>query len=80
MNGPDPNADLSMECDPQKAADAAELVRRDFGALLEVLELQLASLPESDTEHRAHIEEARSAAERGIRLSDELIDMLRNRG
>ena len=71
--------EISIECDPSKAAEAAELVRRDFRALLEVFERQLVTLPASDLEGRSHINDAKAAVERGIKLSNELIGMLRSR-
>jgi Na+/H+ antiporter NhaB len=55
------------------------MVRRDFSALLKVFEEQLAISSDNEVERRVHINEARSAAERGIKLSNELIDMLRSR-
>jgi hypothetical protein len=79
MHNPDPHANVSIDCDPGKAAEAAEMVRRDFSALLKVFEEQLAISSDNEVERRVHINEARSAAERGIKLSKELIDMLRSR-
>jgi len=56
------------------------MVRRDFTALLRVLDEQLARLPTNEGDRRSHIAEARIAAERGLKLSEKLIDMLRANG
>ena len=57
----------------------AEAVRQDLHALLGILERQLKTVSGADDQAQAHLEEAKSAAERGIELSGKLVDMLRFR-
>jgi hypothetical protein len=66
--------------DPGKAADAAKMVQRDFTALLRVLDKQLASLSAGESDRRSHIAEARIAAKRGLKLSEQLIEILDSGG
>jgi hypothetical protein len=70
-------ADPSKQCDPRKAAEAAELVRRDFDALVDVFDRQLAILSANESENRSHVTKAKAAAERGLKLSQQLIQILR---
>lgn len=72
-------AESTVRCDPRKATDTAEQVHRDFTALLRVFEEQLASASADDSLRRSPIAQARAAAERGLKLSEQLIEMLRAR-
>ena len=58
-------------------ARVAESVQRDFSDLIRIFERSLASLPATDSEARAHVAKAKAAAERGLKLSRELIEVLR---
>jgi hypothetical protein len=70
----------SVESDPSEAADVPRMLRRDLTALLRILDEQLASLSENESDRRLHIAEARSAAQRGLTISEQLIDLLRADG
>lgn len=61
------------------SAVAVESVRRDFSELVDLFDRHLASVGD-DYEGRAHLVEARAAAERGLKLSLSLLDMLKTRG
>lgn len=67
------SADVQIE----GAEQVAMSVERDFGELVAIFSRQLASVPDDDCATRRHIKAARSAAERGLRLSRELIETLR---
>ena len=56
---------------------AAESVRSDFSQLVSMLDQQLTNLAGTDERARAHILEAKAAAQRGLVLSVQLIDLLR---
>ena len=73
-------AESSVECDPIKAVDTAEQVRRDFTALLRVFDGQLENLSIDENLQRSRISQAKAAAERGLKLSEQLIEMLRAHG
>jgi hypothetical protein len=55
----------------------ANAVRNDFGELIAIFDQRLASLADSENVERSHILEARTVAERGLKLSEELIERLR---
>jgi hypothetical protein len=59
------------------ASGGAESVRRDFGKLIELFSGHLDALAEGDGDTRRHLSEAKAAAERGLKLSDELILLMR---
>ena len=59
---------------------AAQSVQSDFRALIEIFDSHLAALADGDVQARIHIAEARAAAERGLRLSKELIALMRMAG
>jgi len=61
----------------EDAVHVAQIVRQDLGMLLGILQEQLGSLSVTDSEARSHLAEAKTAAERGIELSDRLVEMLR---
>ena len=58
-------------------AGIAEAVRNDFSELVEILNRQLAGGKELDARTMRHIAQAKSAAERGVSLSNQLLGMLR---
>jgi len=61
----------------EDATVAAESVHKDFSELVSLLDQQLANLSEGEGRARSHILEARAAAERGLKLSKQLIELLR---
>ena len=65
-----------MMGDQVTSASTAESVMDDFRQLLLILDAQLAKLPESEASARAHILEAKAVAERGLRLSEALVESL----
>ena len=58
-------------------SSAAESLRKDFDALITIFDRQLFKVPEGTPAVRTHIREARKAAARGRRLSEELSLLLR---
>lgn len=62
---------------PADASFAAESVRSDFSGLIEIFDRHLDTLADGDSRARRHIFEARAAAERGLRLSYELIALMK---
>ena len=56
----------------------AEALRIDFDQLIAVFDRRLASHSGADGEVRSHILEAKAAAERGRKLSQDLIELLRS--
>lgn len=63
--------------DRDKANLAAGSLQKDFDRLVAIFDRELEKLPEADSEMRAHISEARAAAERGRSLSRRLVRSLR---
>ena len=59
------------------AIPIAEALREDFIALIAVFDRQGACESPSASMSAGNISEARIAAERGLRLSDELVELLR---
>jgi hypothetical protein len=59
------------------AASIAQSLRNDFIALIAVFDRQRVSGSEHLEEARANISIARAAAERGLRLSEQLVELLR---
>jgi hypothetical protein len=49
-------------------------MHRDFTDLIAIFDRQVSSLPAYDSRARAHVARARAAAERGLRLSQDLIE------
>jgi hypothetical protein len=60
-------------------SSTAECIRADFEVLIRIFDVQLADHPRADAETRAHIAEARLAAERGLALSQQLARMIQKR-
>lgn len=58
------------------SAAVARSVERDFNELIAIFEGQLAKLDGSENVTRRHIAAAKAAAERGLKLSKELIETL----
>jgi len=58
-------------------AEAADSIEADFNDLIAILDRQLATLPITETQARVHIEQARAAAERGLRVSQELSSIVK---
>jgi hypothetical protein len=63
-------------CDETHAVLLARSVRRDFVDLVAIFDQQLSTSPRSDRQGRFHLAKARAAAERGLRLSQELIEAM----
>ena len=64
--------------DIQPPATAAVSVHDDFAALVSMLEAQLAQVGDADERARTHIIQAKAAAERGVALSERLIQLLQD--
>ena len=69
--------DASEASCPDDASIAAQSVRNDFNELVALFDRHLDALPDSDTEARKYILEARTAAQRGLKLSHELLALMR---
>jgi len=63
---------------PGNAALVAESIQADFNDLLRIFDRQLVALSGTESVIRPHVEEARTAAERGLQLSKRLITTLNN--
>jgi len=68
----------NSECDDDDSIAVAESVRRDFRELLAMLDRQLANVGETDARALSHFLEAKAAAERGLKLSELLVESLGN--
>ena len=62
--------------DPSVTADS---LRSDFSGLIEIFERHLKKVPAGDGQARLHIVQAKAAAERGLRLSHQLIALAKPR-
>jgi hypothetical protein len=62
--------------DPSVTAD---LLRSDFSGLIEIFDRHLMRVPAGDGQARLHIVQAKAAAERGLRLSHQLIALAKPR-
>lgn len=62
---------------PDDASTAAESVRDDFSELVALFDRHFDAFADGDSRARKHISEARAAAERGLKLSHELIALIR---
>ena len=62
--------------DPSVTAD---LLRSDFSGLIEIFDRHLMKVPAGDGQARLHIVQAKAAAERGLRLSHQLIELAKPR-
>jgi hypothetical protein len=60
-----------------ESAHVAEAVRSDFSALFAIFDRQLANGAGTNGRMRSHTAEARSAAKRGMELSNQLVRVLR---
>ena len=56
---------------------AAESVRRDFSELVALFDWHLDSLAQDDTQARMYISSAREAARRGLRLTSDLVSVIK---
>ena len=66
------------ELDQEDAASLAESVHGDFVGLIAIFDRQLTSEVGPMGKDRSRIADARAAAERGLRLTEELVELLRN--
>jgi hypothetical protein len=78
MDKPNWSADSSKGEHADDPFKTAQSVRADFDRLIDVFDRRLASLLDANGEARAHLLEAKAAAERGRKLSQELIEVLRS--
>jgi hypothetical protein len=62
--------------DPSVTADS---LRSDFSGLIEIFDRHLMRVPSGDGQARLHISKAKAAAERGLRLSHQLIALAKPR-
>jgi len=67
----------ATELDDSDGTASVVSVARDFAALADVFAQQLELVPPSEEETRAHIRNAKAAAERGLRLSEQLLARVR---
>ena len=63
--------------DDEDAASAAQSVCNDFSKLIQAFDRQLDQLSGEAWCERSHLQEARAAAERGLKLSRQLVGILR---
>jgi hypothetical protein len=66
-----------LESDPRDSASVAETVNRDFGELVAIFSRHLEVAQYADCKDRSAVMDARAAAEHGLRLSRQLVDLLR---
>ena len=78
MDKPKWSADVSEGANQDYPFNTAEALRSDFDQLIAVFDQRLASHPGADGEVRSNILEAKAAAERGRKLSQDLIELLRS--
>jgi hypothetical protein len=76
-DGSPDNPPHSLDCADSK--HVAFSIRRDFATLVEVLERQLETLSPSDERSRSHILKAKEVAQRGVALSQQLIEQTQPR-
>jgi hypothetical protein len=70
-------ADAAEELDQDDAASVARSLQKDFIGLIAIFDRQLANGSAVRQEAQSKISDARAAAERGLKLSQELVDLLR---
>ncbi len=70
--------DYANELDQSDAASIAQSLQEDFVGLIAIFDRQLTSGYLPTGKKRSKITEARAAAERGVRLSERLVQLLRN--
>jgi hypothetical protein len=59
------------------ASLSAEMLRSDFSGLVEIFDRHLHALCAEDGQARMHVAKAKAAAERGLRLSHDLIALVK---
>ena len=72
--------DETVRSVPYEAASVPESVQQDFRGLIAIFSRQLAEAPQVDGEARSTIAQAKAAAERGLKLSQQLLNLLRCHG
>ncbi len=73
--GTNDRAELSPGVERGDSRELAASVANDFRALVQLLARQAKSIGSDDGEVRAHLARATDAAERGLRLSEQLLKM-----
>ena len=76
MDRPDRSSIIDLRDD--RAAKVARTVEQDFADLVNIFERQLDILPREDAATRRHVTAARRAAQRGLKLSRDLISRLQD--
>jgi hypothetical protein len=64
---------ISADWSSDDPSETAASLRSDFGGLIEIFDRHLMRVPADDRQARLHITQAKAAAERGLRLSHQLI-------
>ena len=72
------SADTAEQLDQDDAISVAHSLQEDFVGLIAIFDRQLASISVAGSEVRSKISHAKTAAQRGLRLSQELAEMLRS--
>ena len=71
------SANAADTTDHQEAASVAETLSKDFRQLISIFDRQLANASIARSGQYSRISDARHAAERGLALSQELVELLR---
>ena len=71
-----PLNEITAELDGSESVTSVNSVANDFAALVAILERQLDLVSTDDNETRSHIVQAKAAAERGSKLSRELLERI----
>ena len=74
-----PLSGRSEDWSPDDPSVTANSLRSDFSGLIEIFERHLKKVPADDGQARLHIAQAKAAAERGLRLSHQLIALAKPR-
>lgn len=74
-----PLSGRSEDWSPDDPSVTANSLRSDFSGLIEIFERHLKKVPAGDGQARLHIAQAKAAAERGLRLSHQLIALAKPR-
>lgn len=77
MNNNERSADMHVELDEPSATFTAESLEHDFAELIAIFDIELERLGDGDAEARSRIVEAKAAAGRGLKLSQQLVELQR---
>jgi hypothetical protein len=70
---------ISQDWSSDDSSATADSLRSDFSGLIEIFDRHLMRVPSGDGQARLHIAQAKAAAERGLRLSHQLIALTKPR-